>query len=97
MKTRILAGGVHAARQQVVRIDRETGWPLDHGGQPALAKKIEPALETCDAVVLSDYGSGLVTPALADAIRRLLARRGAPPPGARAGRLAVSTARLSRP
>jgi bifunctional ADP-heptose synthase (sugar kinase/adenylyltransferase) len=28
VKTRILAGGVHAARQQVVRIDRETGWPL---------------------------------------------------------------------
>src|SRR5581483_3970308 len=28
VKTRILAGGVHAARQQVVRIDRETG-PLD--------------------------------------------------------------------
>src|SRR5262249_18326667 len=28
VKTRILAGGVHAARQQVVRIDREAGWPL---------------------------------------------------------------------
>src|SRR5690242_13770433 len=29
VKTRILAGGVHAARQQVVRIDREAGWPID--------------------------------------------------------------------
>ena len=29
MKTRILAGGVHSAKQQVVRIDREAGWPLD--------------------------------------------------------------------
>src|SRR6516225_10776869 len=29
VKTRILAGGVHAARQQVVRIDREPGWPID--------------------------------------------------------------------
>ena len=76
VKTRILAGGVHAARQQVVRIDREAGWPLDDAVSAALAKKIEPALESCDAVLLSDYGSGLVTPALADAIRRLLARRG---------------------
>jgi rfaE bifunctional protein kinase chain/domain len=75
VKTRILAGGVHAARQQVVRIDRETGWPLDESVSRALAKTIEPALDGCDAVLLSDYGSGLVTPALADAIRRLVARR----------------------
>ena len=75
VKTRILAGGVHAARQQVVRIDRETGWPLDETVSAALAKKIEPALEACDAVLLSDYGSGLVTPALADAIRAIVARR----------------------
>ncbi len=75
VKTRILAGGVHAARQQVVRIDRETGWPLDESVSLALAKKIGPALEDCDAVLLSDYGSGLVTPALAEAIRRSVAKR----------------------
>ncbi len=76
VKTRILAGGVHAARQQVVRIDRESGWPLEQAVSSTLAKKIGPALETCDAVVLSDYGSGLVTSALAATIRRLLARSG---------------------
>src|SRR3954447_26874235 len=75
VKTRILAGGVHAARQQVVRIDREPGWPLDEKVSAAFAKKVEPALEACDAVLLSDYGSGLVTPALADAIRTIVARR----------------------
>jgi D-glycero-beta-D-manno-heptose-7-phosphate kinase len=75
VKTRILAGGVHAARQQVVRIDREPGWPLDAAVGAALAKKIEPALDACDAVLLSDYGSGFVTPALAGAIRRAVARR----------------------
>jgi rfaE bifunctional protein kinase chain/domain len=75
VKTRILAGGVHAARQQVVRIDRDTGWPLDESVSHALAKKIEPALDDCDAVLLSDYGSGLITPKLADAVRRVLARR----------------------
>ena len=75
VKTRILAGGVHAARQQVVRIDREPGWPLDAAVSIALAKKMGPALDTCDAVLLSDYGSGLVTPALAAAIRRAVAAR----------------------
>ena len=75
VKTRILAGGVHAARQQVVRIDREAGWPLDPAISDALARKIGPALEECDVVLLSDYGSGLVTPALADVVRRTVARR----------------------
>ena len=75
VKTRILAGGVHAARQQVVRIDREPGWPLDDAVGAALAKRIHAALDACDAVILSDYGSGLVTPALADTIRRALDRR----------------------
>jgi rfaE bifunctional protein kinase chain/domain len=75
VKTRILAGGVHAARQQVVRIDREPGWPLDAGVSATLAKQIAPALDACDAVLLSDYGSGLITPALADTIRGAVARR----------------------
>jgi rfaE bifunctional protein kinase chain/domain len=75
VKTRILAGGVHAARQQVVRIDRATDWPLDEAISRTLARKIGPALDACDAVLLSDYGSGLVTPALADTIRRAVVRR----------------------
>ena len=65
VKTRILAGGAHSAKQQVVRIDRETGWPLNEDVSRAFAARIGPALGGCDAVVLSDYGSGLVTPALA--------------------------------
>jgi len=75
VKTRILAGGIHAARQQVVRIDREPGWPLDDSVSAELEKKIAPVLDDCDAVLLSDYGSGLVTPALADAIRQAVMRR----------------------
>ena len=70
VKTRILAGGVHAARQQIVRIDRESSWPLDEAVSRAVAQKIGAAVEGCDAVLLSDYGSGLVTPALAAAVRR---------------------------
>jgi rfaE bifunctional protein kinase chain/domain len=75
VKTRILAGGVHSAKQQVVRIDREAGWPLDPNVSEELARGIGPALESCDAVILSDYGSGLVTPALAENVRRTIGKR----------------------
>jgi D-glycero-beta-D-manno-heptose-7-phosphate kinase len=75
VKTRILAGGTHAARQQVVRIDREPGWPIDDRLRRAFVKTIGPVLNGCDAVLLSDYGSGLVTPAVADDICRTVAAR----------------------
>jgi rfaE bifunctional protein kinase chain/domain len=75
VKTRVLAGGVHSAKQQVVRIDRKVSWPLDNRVTGAFAAKLQPALRDCDAVILSDYGSGLVTPALALSVRAALARR----------------------
>jgi D-glycero-beta-D-manno-heptose-7-phosphate kinase len=75
VKTRILAGGVHSAKQQVVRIDREPGWPLAQSLVQTVAEKIRPALDDCDAVILSDYGSGLAGAALAKTIRATLQRR----------------------
>jgi rfaE bifunctional protein kinase chain/domain len=75
VKTRILAGGAHSAKQQVVRIDRDAGWPVDDGVARTVARRLGRALDACDAVILSDYGSGLVTPALAREVRRRLARR----------------------
>ena len=63
VKTRILAGGVHSAKQQVVRIDRP-GSPVT----PAIAQQIETAvaraIRKADAVILSDYGGGLATPGM---------------------------------
>jgi rfaE bifunctional protein kinase chain/domain len=75
VKTRILAGGMHSAKQQVVRIDREPGWPLDDEVSLAFAAKLTKAVGDYDAVLLSDYGSGLVTPALAASIQSAVARR----------------------
>jgi rfaE bifunctional protein kinase chain/domain len=61
VKTRILAGGVHSAKQQVVRIDRAG---TDPG--PAAVRQFEVSLtrglRRADAVILSDYGTGLLTP-----------------------------------
>ncbi len=76
IKTRILAGGVHSAKQQVVRIDREPGWPVDDERIRNFRSRLKPLLAECDAVVLSDYGSGLVTPSLATFVRAEIERRG---------------------
>src|SRR4051812_20173012 len=72
VKTRILAGGIHSAKQQIVRIDREPGWPLTDEVSLAFSARVEGVLEGCDAVLLSDYGSGLVTPRLAADVRAAL-------------------------
>jgi rfaE bifunctional protein kinase chain/domain len=74
-KTRILAGGIHSVRQQVVRIDRE-GTTIDRETRAAVACAAAVAVAGCDAVIVSDYGTGLVTPALVAAIKRRMPRRG---------------------
>ena len=72
VKTRILAGGVHSARQQIVRIDRETEAPEDSRVGREFERAVRRALTGCDAVLVSDYGSGLVTPRLVSTIRSRL-------------------------
>jgi rfaE bifunctional protein kinase chain/domain len=71
-KTRILAGGVHSAKQQVVRIDRAPRTPIADVDRRALQRKLHAAVAQCDALLVSDYGSGLVTPAIVEAARRQL-------------------------
>lgn len=62
VKTRILAGGIHSAKQQVVRIDRFTGEPVSEAHRVAAERVARKAVRGADAVLISDYGSGLVTP-----------------------------------
>jgi rfaE bifunctional protein kinase chain/domain len=61
-KTRILAGAVHSQRQQIVR--------LDSGGPLQKAPKLEPRLPPCDALIVSDYGYGTITPEMVNRARR---------------------------
>jgi len=63
-KTRILAGGIHSAKQQVVRIDRASNALADARTRTAFESGVLRALRDADALIISDYGSGLVTPAL---------------------------------
>ena len=78
VKTRILAGGIHSAKQQVVRIDRLSPRPITDEQRTAVARAAHKALGKADAVLISDYGSGLVTPALARDIRGRLGGRSVP-------------------
>jgi rfaE bifunctional protein kinase chain/domain len=61
VKTRILAGGIHSAKQQVVRIDRRIEGVNDRH-RAAVERAASAALRQADALLVSDYGSGLVTP-----------------------------------
>ncbi len=70
VKTRILAGGVHSAKQQVVRIDRITNGTPAAALRTAFEARARAAIARADAILVSDYGSGLVTPALVDRLRR---------------------------
>jgi D-glycero-beta-D-manno-heptose-7-phosphate kinase len=62
LKTRILAGGIHSAKQQVVRIDRHTSEPVTEQQRAMAERAARSAIRTADAVLISDYGSGLVQP-----------------------------------
>ena len=70
VKTRILAGGVHSAKQQVVRIDRRTREPIVDRWRDGWLRSAARALKHADAVLVSDYGSGLLSPAV---VARLVA------------------------
>jgi rfaE bifunctional protein kinase chain/domain len=75
VKTRILAGGLHSARQQIVRIDREPHATPDAKGRREIERAARLAIKGCDGLLISDYGGGFVTPAMVMSLRRVLARR----------------------
>jgi rfaE bifunctional protein kinase chain/domain len=72
-KTRILAGGIHSAKQQVVRIDRASDQSAANA-RHAIEKRALAAARGADALLVSDYGAGLVTPRLVGRLRRAMAR-----------------------
>lgn len=67
-KTRFLAGFAHTARQQVLRVDREPGHPFPSEVRARLGRRAQALAAQAGAVLVSDYGFGVVAP---DALRRL--------------------------
>ena len=60
-KMRILAGAVHSHRQQIVRLDSGGALKQDKI-QSGLDRRLHLALAHANALLVSDYGYGLVTP-----------------------------------
>jgi rfaE bifunctional protein kinase chain/domain len=77
VKTRIMAGGYQATRQQVVRLDREPAGEPQPVTEDALLARLAALPARVDAIVISDYGYGTVTPRLFDEIRAIARRTGA--------------------
>ncbi len=62
-KTRVIAGAAHAYHQQVLRLD--VGAPHKSTvGRRAILGGLRSRLKTADAALISDYGYGLVEPAV---------------------------------
>jgi rfaE bifunctional protein kinase chain/domain len=71
VKTRIVA-----YKQQVVRIDRETRDGLDAPLRKRLLAALKARLTQADAVIVGDYGKGVVTQPLLEELKQLCRRRG---------------------
>lgn len=63
-KVRILAGQVHAVRQQVIRVDYENSKPIADDIRAALIANLRSASEDADAIIVSDYNYGVADHAL---------------------------------
>jgi D-glycero-beta-D-manno-heptose-7-phosphate kinase len=77
VKSRVLGGGVHSTKQQIVRIDR-SGSPPPAAAARAVARRLRAFRGRLDAVLVSDYGFGLVTPELVRAAVALARRKRVP-------------------
>jgi D-glycero-beta-D-manno-heptose-7-phosphate kinase len=71
IKSRIVAH-----QQQVVRVDRESKQELGAADVQALLRALEKEINQSDAVVIGDYGKGVVTQALLEGVKRLCCDRG---------------------
>lgn len=60
---------VVAHQQQVVRVDRETREDIDSRMQKRILAAVEKRLPTADALIVCDYGKGVVTQTLLDELR----------------------------
>ena len=70
-KTRILA-----RQQQVLRFDKEDASPFTAEDTASLLKLTAEHLAECDALVLSDYGKGLVSQSMVEGLHALLRKSG---------------------
>ena len=78
VKTRILGGGTHTTKQQMVRIDKRTSLAAASAARQAVLAALRAYKGPLHGVLVSDYGFGLLTPALVEAAIALARRRRVP-------------------
>jgi len=78
IKTRILAGGRHTTRQQIVRLDKCHSLDIAEETRSDLLGRIEKAAQAADAIIVSDYGHGLASDEVFGALRRIADERDIP-------------------
>jgi rfaE bifunctional protein kinase chain/domain len=71
VKTRIMAGGYQATRQQVVRLDREPTGDPQPMTEETLLDRLAALGARADAILVSDYGYGTITPRVFDRVRSI--------------------------
>jgi D-glycero-beta-D-manno-heptose-7-phosphate kinase len=73
VKTRILGGGwgSRSARQQIVRVDREPEGGIAPATEALLVERLRGWADHAEAIVLSDYGYGTLTPRILAEVRAL--------------------------
>jgi rfaE bifunctional protein kinase chain/domain len=75
-KLRILAGEMNAQKQQVARVDRSHRVVLHPSLQSRVRELVDECVSACDAVLLADYGLGVLGPDIAaHALARSAAHR----------------------
>ncbi|MBZ5534671.1 MAG: hypothetical protein LAO31_01850 [Acidobacteriia bacterium] len=77
-KSRILAGSAHTTHQQVVRIDRQASAPPGEKVRERLVERASQIAPKVDAILVSDYGSGMINSASVDTLRAAVRNRPIP-------------------
>jgi len=77
-KTRIMAGGrhQHTAQQQVVRIDRSQSGPVSEEHQRKFLNALDERLDQVDALIVSDYDYGVLSPRVIEKVNQIAKRGG---------------------
>jgi rfaE bifunctional protein kinase chain/domain len=78
LKTRVIAGGAHSIKQQIVRIDRLNNSGGDKATDALVKERMEAVLKQCDAVLISDYGIGGLKPELGTWLVKVTREAGKP-------------------
>ena len=77
-KLRILAGHSYGVHQQVIRVDYEELAEITAESRTSLLTAIKNTAMSADAILLSDYGYGVVSAEVFDETKRIAAERGIP-------------------